>query len=43
MFVLQKRKQSLGDCDMLKISGRTKILDKGFVVSWPSAHSTIVV
>ena len=43
MLVLQKRKQFLGDCDMLKISGRIKILDQGFSVSWPSAHSTTIV
>ena len=42
MLVLQKRKQFLGDCELLKIGGRIKILDQGFAVSWSSAHSTTI-
>lgn len=43
MLVLQRSRQSRGYCDMLEISGRTKILNQGFAVSWSSAHSITVV
>lgn len=43
MLVLQRSRQSWGYCDMLEISGRTKILNQGFAVSWSSAHSITMV
>ena len=38
-----EKQAACGDCDMLKISGGSKILSQDFVVSWSSAYSIIVV
>lgn len=43
MLVLQRGKPPLGNCNMPQISGKTKLFQQNFAVSWLSVHSTTVV